>query len=109
MAKAMPPAKLFEVFGMKKFIQFGPYKAFLSRSGRHGYMTVMPASGSEKVDKMAELADTLSGYDKIDVLGIYPFAGLLEFNIGNEMSNTDLLYAVCDAVTLVYNSDTSVS
>lgn len=93
---------------MKKYIKFGAHVVNIYRSGSHHTASIISAYGSNRIGRLANIADELDSHDQIEVTGIYPMAGVVIFYVGN-MTNTELLDAVCDAISHVYNTDVVVS
>lgn len=95
---------------MKKIITFGHNTAVLERSKSAASITVTPIPGNTPLPtQIAELADKLNESDIVDVFHILPGRGKICFTVEKSATNADVIDVVCDAVTCVYDTDTTVS
>lgn len=95
---------------MKKIITFGHNTAVLERSKSAASIAITPIPGNTPFPSLiAELADKLNESEIIDVFHILPGRGKIVFTVERRATNADVIDVVCDAITCVYDTDTTVS
>lgn len=95
---------------MKKNITFGHNTAVLERSKSAASIVITPIPVNTPLPSMiAELADKLNESEIVDVFHILPYRGKIVFTVEGSATNADIIDVVCDAVTCVYGTDTTVS
>lgn len=64
---------------------------------------------STEADKLAILADAINESECITVFKISPPRGTVIFNVEKSTTNSEVIDIVCDAISRVFDADTSVS
>lgn len=64
---------------------------------------------STEAEKLAILADTINESDCVAVFKISPLRGTVLFNVEKSTTNSEVIDIVCDAISRVFDADTSVS
>lgn len=90
---------------MKREITFSNSVATVERSKSSALLQLSPT----QIDKLAILADMINESEGINVITILPPRGKVVFTVEKSISNSEVIDIVCDAISRVYDVDTSVS
>ena len=90
---------------MKKEITFRNSVAIVERSKTVALLQVLSA----ETDKLAILADAINESECITVITILPPRGKVVFTVEKSTPNSEVIDIVCDAISRVFDADTSVS
>lgn len=90
---------------MKREITFSNSVATVERSKSAALLQLSP----NQVDKLAILADVINESDGITVITILPPRGKVVFTVEKSITNSEVIDVVCEAISRVFDADTSVS
>jgi hypothetical protein len=90
---------------MKIEITFRNSVATVERSKTAALLQV----ASTEADKLAILADAINESECITVITILPTCGKVVFTVEKSTTNSEIIDIVCDAISRVFDADTSVS
>ena len=90
---------------MKREITLRNSVAIVERSKTAALLQV----SSTKADKLTILADAINQSECIKVIAILPPRGKVVFTVEKSTTNSEIIDIICDAISQVFDADTSVS
>ncbi len=95
---------------MKKEITFNDCSAILERVKCAAMITLSPLHINDRLTPyLAELADALNDVEFINVFSILNTQGKLCFTVNKGIRNNEVLDAVCDAITRVFDANITIA
>lgn len=89
---------------MKKEIIFRNSVVTVERTKTAAILQISPAD----TDKLAILADTINNSECITVITILPSRGKVLFTVERSTENSEIMDVVCNAISHVYDVDTTI-